>query len=424
MSTVPEELSRALAPEFEILRPLGTGRFGIVYLARETALRRLVAVKVPRPELEGDAVVHRRFEREAQAAARLIHPNIAAIHRVGRLPDETPYLVMAYVKGPTLEDALKAEGPLAQETAVDVLAQLAGALAVAHAHGVVHRDVRPGNVIWQPEERRPMLTDFGIAGILETGSETVTQLTRPGQLLGDLGHTSPEQLLGEPLTPATDIYGLGVLGYEVLTLQEPYRVSSAVELASAHLRQVPRDLAELLPGVDERLAKLLARCLSKRPEHRPRAAELERRLRALSPGRVVAGDPGVAGAGGLRVVEEAMDQFPALRAFLLELMKRRVFNVAVIYLAAAFVLLQVAQAILPALPLSEWVYRAVVAITLMGFPVALVMAWLFDLTSGGVRRAEPGNQVMSRFPLRLMQGLGVILSLLIAGLMGWWLLAR
>ena len=425
VASLQEMLAAALAPEFEVLRPLGMGQLGVVFLARETALRRLVAIKVPRPELAGDTVVHHRFEREARAAARLSHANIVAIHRVGPLPDGTPYLVMAYVEGPTLADALKAEGPLPQEVAIDVLAQLAGALATAHEQGVVHRDVRPGNVIWQAERRRAVLTDFGLAGILETGTEAVTQLTRPGQLLGDPAHISPEQLLGEPLTPATDIYGLGVLGYEVLTLQEPYRVSSASERAAAHLRQAPRDLAELLATVDRRLADLLVHCLAKRPEHRPRAAELQRRLVALKERRareaVRAGEGEGAGLHGLGA---AVEQLPALRAFLLELKKRRVYNVAVIYLAAALVLLELSSNVLQGLAAPVWIFRIVLAVTLLGFPVSLVLAWLFDLTAAGVRRAAPDDQVMSSFPLRLLQGITLAASVLLAGLLGWWLLSR
>jgi hypothetical protein len=425
IASLQETLATALTPEFEVLRPLGMGQLGVVFLARETALRRLVAVKVPRPELAGDEVVHRRFEREARAAARLSHANIVAVHRVGLLPDGTPYLVMAYVEGPTLADALKAEGALSQDTAIEVLAQLAGALATAHEQGVVHRDVRPGNVIWQAEQRHAVLTDFGLAGILETGTEAVTQLTRPGQLLGDPAHISPEQLLGEPLTPATDIYGFGVLGYEVLTLQEPYRVSSAAERAAAHLRQAPRELAELLPGVDARLANLLVHCLAKRPEHRPRAAELQRRLGALDGRRAREASRGAGGdLESLHGVGAAVEQLPALRAFLLELKKRRVYNVAIIYLGAAALLLDLASNVLQGLNAPGWIFPIVFTVILVGFPVSLILAWLFDLTAAGVRRAAPDDQVMSSFPLRLLQGLGLAVSVLLAALLGWWVLSR
>lgn len=426
MLDMQDTLSAGLTPEFEIMHPLGAGQLGVVYLARETALKRLVAVKVPRPDLASDTLARRRFEREARAAARLTHPNIVAIHRVGRLPDSTPYLVMAYIEGRTLAAALKAEGPLPEDVAICVLAQLASALATAHEQGVVHRNVRPDNVIWQVDQRRAVLTDFGLAGILETGTEIVTQLTGAGEVVGDPAHNSPEQLLGDPLTTATDVYGLGLLGYEVLTLQKPYRVSSLAEWATAHLRQVPRDLAELLPGVDARLAELLLHCLEKHPEHRPRAAEVERRLQSLERRhRRRAGDAGTNGNGALRTLDAAVDQLPALRTFLKELKKRRVFNVAILYGAATFAVFQLADSITSGLPPSHAgaaAYKALIVVTLLGFPVAIVLAWMFDLSTSGVKRAQPGEEVMSRFPLRLFQGLALALTLLIVVLAGWWLL--
>ncbi|MEJ2215558.1 MAG: serine/threonine-protein kinase [Gemmatimonadota bacterium] len=443
MSGVPESLAKALAPEFEVLRPLGTGRLGVVYLARETALRRLVAIKLPRPELVGDKVVEGRFEREARAAARLSHPNIVPIHRVGRLPDGTPYIVMGYVEGHTLADALEAEGPLPERTAIAALAQLASALAAAHAQRVIHRDVRPGTVIWQPEQERAVFTDFGLAGILETGSEAVTQLTAPGQRIGEPVYASPEQLLGEPLTPATDVYGLGVLAFEVLTLQKPYRATSPAEAAAAHLHQPPRDLTELLPSVDRRCAELLRRCLTKKPEHRPRAAELARRLEAMAVGSqpAVAGGagapsaaapagsraPGAAGepdgfALGLHAVDDAVERLPALQAFLVELKQRRVYNVAIVYIAAAGMLLAGAQLILEGTPLPDSVYSILVATTLLGFPVAIMLGWLFDLTSHGIERTRPPDAATSRLAVRLLLALTLVLSSLFAGLIGWWLL--
>lgn len=437
MSVIPDSLTAELAPEFELLRPLGTGQLGVVYLARETALQRLVAVKLPRPELAADPLVRRRFEREGRAAARLTHPNIAAIHRVGCLDDGTPYLVMSYYEGQTLADALDAVGPLAQDTAIDVLTQLASALAAAHAQHVIHRDVRPGNVIWQPEAGRAVLTDFGLAGILETGSEAVTRLTDPGEVIGDPGYASPEQLLGEPVTPTTDVYGLGILGYEVLTREKPYRATSPGESAAAHLHQAPRNLAELLPGVDPRLATLLEHCLAKRPERRPRAGELESRLRAIVADPGTAAAPGLAGAParahaqggggpvadlGRRTVDAAVDGLPTLQAFLIELAKRRVYGVAVVYMAAAFFILQAVQLIEPGLPLPSWFYPGLVIITLVGFPIALVLAWMFDVTATGVHRVAPDPGASSRLGLRLLQIAALGLSFALAALAGWWFL--
>jgi serine/threonine protein kinase len=157
------DLQAQLAPEFEILRPLGEGSTGSVHLARESALRRLVAIKIPRADVARDTVGRQRFEREARAAARLQHPSACAIHRIGHLPDGTPYLVMEYVKGRTLDDLLAAEGACSEATGTRIIAQVASALAAAHEQGVLHRDVRPNNVIWDAAAGRAVLTDFGLA---------------------------------------------------------------------------------------------------------------------------------------------------------------------------------------------------------------------------------------------------------------------
>jgi eukaryotic-like serine/threonine-protein kinase len=174
-------LAVAMAPEFDILRPLGEGSMGAAYLARERELRRLVTIKVPRSDIAASDVVRHRFEREARAAARIRHPSAAAVHRIGRLPDGTPFLVLEYLEGRTLEDVLAAEGPLPVPVALTILRQLAEALAAAHAEGVVHRDVRPNNIFWLEDDGRAVLADFGMAGILESGAEVVTRLTRPGE---------------------------------------------------------------------------------------------------------------------------------------------------------------------------------------------------------------------------------------------------
>jgi serine/threonine protein kinase len=403
----------ALPPEFEILRPLGEGAMGTVYLARETELRRLVAIKVPRAELALDEGVRARFEREAQAAARLRHPGIVAIHRIARLPDGTPYLVMEYVDGRTLEDILRAEGPPVEAEAMEMLLQVAEALAQAHSHGVIHRDVRPGNVLWVAEESRAVLTDFGIAGILDTGSEVVTRLTRPGELLGDPAYRSPEQLLGEPLTPAADSYGWGLLAFELLTGQRPYTASTPQALAVAHLRHPPRSMLDLRPELVTDLVELVERCLIKEPRHRPAARSLARALaRIHQPDRPVT-VPGLF---------SPMAGIPALTGFLAELRRRRVYNVALAYAAIAFVILQGAGLILPALPVPGWAYPMIVAATLAMFPVALVLAWMYDLTASGIRRAEAAAPTAPG-PLRwILPSLGLLLSLFLAALIGWWVL--
>jgi serine/threonine protein kinase len=419
MTAIPV-LEAALAPEFEILRPLGDGSTGTVYLARETELRRLVAIKVPHPNLAQDPLVRGRFEREARAAARLRHPAIAAVHRIARLPDGTPYLVMEYIEGRTLDDVLRADGPLPPPDALRFLTRVAEALAEAHDKGVIHRDVRPGNILCTADPECAVLTDFGIAGILETGSEVITRLTRPGERLGDAAYRSPEQLLGDPITPAADIYGWGLVAFEVLTGQRPFVGPTPEVVGALRLRQPPRSLTAVDPEADPRLADLINRCLAREPRHRPTAATVVRKLGRLRPRRPATNPDGTARTG-IRIMP-GVDQMPALGPFLSELRRRRVFNVALGYAAVAFVLLQGAELILPVLPVHSLAYPLVVAITLAGFPVAMVLAWMYDLTDAGLRRTEASPATGPAYVRWLLPGLGLVLSLLLAVIIGWWVL--
>lgn len=274
-----EELARALGEEFDVLRTLGSGSVATVYLAREKALSRLVAIKVLDLRLASDETARRRFEREARAAASLSdHPHVVAVHRYGRLPDETPYMVMRFVKGRTMAERLQAEGRLEVGQAVEVLRAVAAALALAHSKGFVHRDVRPGNVLWDEEGEQALLTDFGIAAILDTGGDPGTRLTMAGELIGDPNYLSPEQLLDQDLTEMADIYAFGILGYQLLTGEGPYDARSRTELVRAHLSMDPRDLVALRPEVPASLAQLLRRCLSREPNHRPTATDVVRTL--------------------------------------------------------------------------------------------------------------------------------------------------
>jgi serine/threonine protein kinase len=416
------DLSQALSPEFEILRPLGKGGTGKVYLAKEVELRRLVAIKVPRPSLAEDPLVRGRFEREARAAARLHHPSAASIHRIGHLPDHTPYLVLEYLAGRTLDEVLQAEGPLPEPLALELLIQVAEALEEAHSHGVIHRDVRPNNVFWLPESERAVLADFGIAGILETGSEVVTRLTAPGEPLGNPAYRSPEQLMGEPLTPAADIYGFGLVAYEALSGERPYLVEQPErheELSAAHLRQPPRDLRDLLPEASPRLADLLIRCLTKEPRLRPSASGVLRDLGLVRAEREAKERSGTVPLG---TVGGVLEGFPAVAEFLSELKRRRVFNVAVAYAAVGFLVLQGADMVLPVLPVPPWSYDVLVAVALAGFPVALVLGWMYDLTFTGIQRTEPAWFAGPPVLRWLLPAAGLTLSLAVAGLIGWWVL--
>jgi serine/threonine protein kinase len=299
--------STPVFPEgLEMIRPLGDGKMARVFLARETDLQRVVAVKVLRAELSADETARARFEREARSAASLTHPAVVSVHRFGRLADGTPYLVMTFVNGRTLADRLKAEGVMQEAEARALLVQIASALAAAHKKGIVHRDVRPANVLVDEETGRYMLADFGIAGLLEGGGESGPRLTRTGQIIGEPRYASPEQLRGEKVTGQADLYSLAVLAYEVLTGESPYAVSSTRETITAHLAGEPRPISRIRPGVSSDLEDLLLRCLARQPTHRPRAEDVVKRLEAW--GTADGASSGLAETGDLLLMKKRVPQ--------------------------------------------------------------------------------------------------------------------
>jgi hypothetical protein len=317
---------------------------------------------------------------------------------------------MRYAEGRMLEDVLQVNGVLDEQSARAVLLQLASALVEAHRKGIVHRDIRPGNIVWTQETGQAVLMDFGFAAIIESGSVVHTQLTSAGQQIGDLEYMSPEQFLQERVTPATDIYSLGVLGYHLLTGHGPYRVASRAMLGEAHLKQPPQKLL----SVPADLAHVLEACLAKNPAQRPTAADLVHRLSAHD------------NEGRQTIAVETAGGFPALSTFIQELKRRRVFNVGLIYAGAAVVVLEAANAALPFLPVNPDTNKWLVAFVLAGFPVALVLTWIYEIRGGRVLRTQ-ASITRSRAAQRmqsLLQGAGLIASLLLATLIGWWVLGN
>ena len=277
-----EKLREALSPGLLLVRRLGTGGMGSVFLAREPALRRLVAVKVLAPELSRDEHARARFEREAQAVAGLAHPNVVGIFGVGQMDDGTPYFVMQHVGGRSMAARLETDGPLEADEARRIVGEVASALAAAHAKGIIHRDIKPANILYDDEGGRALVSDFGIAAV--RGPEAVAgeeKLTKTGMLVGTPQYMSPEQLLAEPVTDKTDVYALGLLGFELLVGRGPFEATTPHALAASHLRDVPQRVAALRKDVDPELDAIVAACLEKAPAQRPTAAEVARRL---SPG--------------------------------------------------------------------------------------------------------------------------------------------
>jgi len=359
-----QALQQAIGQDLEIKRRLGRGSMADVYLAKELELGRLVAVKVLLPMHVQDETARRRFEREAKAAASLDHPNVVQVFRFGRLPDETPYLVMRFIRGRTMEERLAAEGRLPVDVARDVLLGVASALAAAHERGIVHRDVRPANILWDEQTGHAMLSDFGIAAILVTSGEEVSRLTKTGQRVGDPRYLSPEQLMDEDLTELADMYAFGILGYMLLAGEGPYEAKNNTQWISGHLSGDPRDLGRLRPDVDPDVADLLRRCLNRNPNHRPKATDAA---------RVLAGEAErttrvpVRRAGSLGGVEAAAD--------LQQLIRRRVPQIVLVAAAAGFGLMELVGLLVEMGTLPSLVFDLTLPFVGSAVSAATVIAW-------------------------------------------------
>ena len=246
---------------YELLRPLGRGAMGAVYLARDTQLGRLVALKLPHVAVADDPPLRERFLREARAAATLHHPHLCPVYDAGEEPDADGvprlYLTMAYIEGRTLRDALAdPRSPFRTPAgAARLIRQLADAMAHAHARGVIHRDLKPANVMLDADGR-PSITDFGLAR-RNTGADGDVRVTETNATLGTPAYMSPEQIRGKEVGPRTDLYALGVMLYELLTGRLPFD-GSVAEVFGKVLHEAPRPPGELRPGVDPGLDAIWA----------------------------------------------------------------------------------------------------------------------------------------------------------------------
>ena len=262
-------LQQALAGQYSLERELGRGGMGIVYLAREVSLERLVAIKVLPPALASRPALRERFLREARTAAGLSHPNIVPIFRVGEAGDYV-YFAMAFVDGETVGQRLRSRGPFAPAEAARILREAAWALAYAHAQGVVHRDVKPDNILLERGSGRALLTDFGIAHVQET-----TSLTDEQAVMGTAHFMSPEQAAGETIDGRSDLYALGIVGYLMLTGQLPFDARTVPAVLAKHLTEQAVPLATAAAGraVPARLAQVIERCMAKAPGARYASGE-------------------------------------------------------------------------------------------------------------------------------------------------------
>jgi serine/threonine-protein kinase len=267
--------------QYALKRKLGEGGMGEVYLAEHALLKRPCAVKFIHPDLAANPAIAARFAREVQAVTRLTHVNTVRVYDYGRAEDGSFYYVMEYLDGPTLEELVGETGPLPQGRVVYVLRQVCGALVEAHAAGLVHRDLKPGNVILAAmggQRDVAKLLDFGL--VQDLSADPADRLTRTGTVLGSPAYMSPEQAAGESVLDArADVYSLGGVAFFALSGRPPFQGKSLGQLIAAHRSEQPPLLTDLRPDVPADLAAVVARCLAKDPNDRfQSAAELDRAL--------------------------------------------------------------------------------------------------------------------------------------------------
>jgi len=291
------QTDQLFAGRYRLERRLGVGGMSTVQLAFDTRLERYVAVKLLAEHLAADDAFIARFKREALAAARLVHPNVVQVYDFGS--DEgshRQFIVMEHVEGHSCAELLREHGPMSATDAVDVLVQSCRGLDYAHRGGVVHRDVKPGNLL-RNEEGVVKLADFGIAKAAED-----SDITRVGSVIGTASYLAPEQSRGEPAGPQSDLYALGVVAYQLLTGRLPYQGSSLTDLARQQDAGPPTAVHELVPGVPPALSVAVMRALEGGLDRRYASApEMEQALtdgmRGVAPPPLPPEDPTVALTG-------------------------------------------------------------------------------------------------------------------------------
>ena len=273
---------------YELHRRLGRGGMAEVFLARDQLLDRPVAVKVLFPEFATDPAFVERFRREATAAANLSHPNIVGVYDWGEA-DSTYFIVMEYVDGRTLSEILRDEGPLHPDRVADIGADVAAALGFAHRNGVVHRDVKPGNVI-VTGAGLVKVADFGIARAITASTED--NLTQVGTVMGTAAYFSPEQARGEPVDPRSDLYSLGCVLYELVLGRPPFAGETPVAIAYQQVHESPTPPRQVDTRVPAALEAIILKCLAKNPVNRyPAAEDLRADLRRYREGNRILAEP-------------------------------------------------------------------------------------------------------------------------------------
>lgn len=269
------EVGSCLGNRYEIMEKIGEGGMAEVYRGQDALLNRAVAIKVLRPQYANDQEFVERFRREAQAAASLSHPNIVSIFDVGQ-DGGIYYIVMEYIRGENLKEIIRKDAPLAPLKVAEIGIQICDALSCAHQNGVIHRDVKPHNILIT-KDGRVKVTDFGIARAANS-----TSLTETGIIIGSVHYFSPEQAKGAPVGLASDLYSLGIILYELLTGRVPFSGESPIATALQHINGTATDVCQLNRDVPAALEKIVMRALEKDPKKRYRSAsEFSRALKSF-----------------------------------------------------------------------------------------------------------------------------------------------
>jgi serine/threonine-protein kinase len=283
-----------LGGQFKILQKIGSGGMGSVYKASQPAMNRMVGVKILHPKLNNRKDLTSRFRREARAMSHLSHPNSTKVFLYGELEDGSLYIVMEFLEGKNLNQTVRAEGPFPLQRALPILVQVCGALDEAHKAGIIHRDMKPENIfLCQQGALRdyPKVLDFGLAKVTEREMRPGSLiLTQEGMVFGTPEFMSPEQAQGTVLTPASDIYSLAVILYEVLTGKLPFEGKGGIDFIQLHVNGKPIPLSQRVQGLKfpPLMDEVIARALEKKPEDRfASAAEFALAMKAVLDGRAV-----------------------------------------------------------------------------------------------------------------------------------------
>ena len=356
---------------YKISKRIGTGGMGDVYLATDMTAGRKAALKLLPTRFTSDAGRLKRFQQEARALVGLNHPNILTVYEIGE-DHSTHYIASELIEGETLRQCLM-RGRMELREAVDVVIQVASALATAHETGIVHRDIKPENVMLRPDGYVKVL-DFGIAKLAEqevpvtvpTDEALLLVETNLGSILGTVRYMSPEQARGAQVDKCTDVWSLGVVLYEMVTGHVPFTGDTPTEVMTSILENEPPPLASYNKQTPPQLQQITSKALRKdRAERYQSASELLQAVKNLH-----------------RKLE--FESF-FMSGFFDEVKRRKIYRVAAAYIVVAASIIQLASAAFPAWELPNWALRLVIVLLLVGFPLALILGWVFDVTSQGIR---------------------------------------